>query len=196
MDAANLDNSEGLGPDGSLSHAFSTFMIMLTTQPLNVLIEMHRVLQPGKIFGLAIWGERVGPDTLWEEAYQLLDPTYTLPAPIADPHAWRAERESEGALQEVGFKEVHTEVYKVPFEFEDKASYMRFWYGAQNPVTDWFRTSFKGSQEEAKKALEKVVLRERYNGTTSIVAEIVLALRGEVDRVLRGVWVLKLPYQR
>ena len=63
MDAANLDNSKGLGPDGSLSHAFSTFMIMFTTQPLNVLNEMHRVLQPGKIFGLAIWGELVGPDT-------------------------------------------------------------------------------------------------------------------------------------
>ena len=126
MDATNLDNSEGLGPDGSLSHAFSTFMIMFTTQSLNVLNEMHRVLQPGGIIGLAIWGERVGPNTLWEEACQLLDPTYTLPAPFADPHAWRTERESEGALQEVGFKEVHTEVYKVPFEFEDMASYMRF----------------------------------------------------------------------
>ena len=68
MDAAELDNIEGLGPDGSFSHAFSTFMIMFTTQPLNILKEMHRVLQPGGIIELAIWGERVGPSTLWEEA--------------------------------------------------------------------------------------------------------------------------------
>ncbi|KAK3169665.1 hypothetical protein OEA41_009049 [Lepraria neglecta] len=68
MDAAELDNIEGLGLDGSFSHAFSTFMIMFTTQPINVLKEMHRVLQPGGIIGLAIWGERVDPSTLWEEA--------------------------------------------------------------------------------------------------------------------------------
>ena len=78
-------------------------------------------------------------------------------------------------MREVGFKEVHIEVYKVPFEVEDMASYIRFWYGAQNPVADRFKASFKGSQEEAKKALEKV-LRERYNDATSIVAETVLAL--------------------
>ena len=51
----------------------------------------------------------------------------------------------------MGFKEVHTKVYKVPFEFEDMASYMRSWYGAQNPVADQFKASFKGSQEEAKR---------------------------------------------
>ena len=75
----------------------------------------------------------------------------------------------------VGFKEVRTEVYKVPFEFENTASYLRFWYGAQNPVSDRFKESFKGDQEEAKKALEKV-LKERYDDATSIVAETVLAI--------------------
>ena len=63
----------------------------------------------------------------------------------------------------------------VPFEFEDTAAYVRFWYGAKNPVSDRFRESFTGDQEEAKKALERV-LRERYDDATSIVVETVLAI--------------------
>lgn len=175
IDASQMNNVSGLGVDATFSHAFSTFMIMFTLEPMNVLREMQRVLKPGGLIGLALWGEVVGPNNLWEEACQTLDPTYRLPSPFADPNAWRTPREAEDALRLVGFKEIHTEVYKVPFEFEDTASYLQFWYGAQNPVSDRFKESFKGDQEEAKKALEKV-LRERYNDATSIVAETVLAV--------------------
>lgn len=105
----------------------------------------------------------------------MLDPAYRLPSPFVDPNAWRTPREAEEALREAGFKDVRAEVYTVPFEFEDTASYLRFWYGARNPVSDRFKESFKGDQEEAKKALEKV-LKERYNDATSIVAETVLAI--------------------
>ena len=133
------------------------------------------MLRPGGLVGLALWGEVVGPNRIWEEACQVLDPEYRLPTPFADPNAWRTPREVEGALSEAGFKEIRTEVYEVPFEFEDTGAYLRFWYGSQNPVSDRFRESFKGDKEEAKKALEKV-LKERYNDATSIVVETVLAI--------------------
>lgn len=175
VDASQMNNASGLGTDGTFSHAFSTFMIMFTLEPMNVVREMQRVLKPGGLIGLALWGEVVGPNKLWEEACQTLDPTYRLPSPFIDPNAWRTPREVEDALRAVGFKEIRTEVYKVPFEFEDTASYLRFWYGARNPVADRFKESFKGDQEEAKRALEKV-LKERYNDATSIVAETVLAV--------------------
>lgn len=175
VDASLVDNVFGLGKDETFSHAFGAFMIMFTTEPMNVVREIHRVLRPGGLVGLALWGEVVGPNNLWEEACRTLDPTYRLPSPFADPNAWRTPREAEDALREVGFKEIYTEVYKVPFEFEDTASYLRFWYGARNPVSDRFRESFRGDQEEAKRALE-TVLKERYNDATSIVAETVLAI--------------------
>ncbi|CAF9934989.1 MAG: hypothetical protein ALECFALPRED_006205 [Alectoria fallacina] len=174
-DASQMNNVSGLGVDATFSHAFSTFMIMFTLEPINVISEMQRVLRPGGVIGLALWGEVIGPNNLWEEACQMLDPTYRLPSPFADPNAWRTPHEAENALREVGFKDIHTEVYKVPFEFEDTASYLRFWYGAKNPVSDRFKDSFKGDQEEAKKALE-MVLKERYNDATSIVAETILAI--------------------
>lgn len=150
-------------------------MVMFTLQPMNVVREMHRVLQPGGVFGMALFGERVGPNTLWEEACQTLDPAYRLPSPFADPNAWRTEGEAMAALKEAGFRDVTTEVYVVPFEFEDTESYIRFWYGAKNPVADRFKASFGGDQDEAKEALRKV-LRERYNDATTIVAETVLAI--------------------
>ena len=175
VDASPVNNVTGLGVDGTFSHAFSTFMIMFTLEPMNVVRELHRVLRPGGLIGLALWGEMIGPINLWEEACQTLDPTYRLPSPFADPNAWRTPREAEDALHAVGFKEIRTEVYTVPFEFEDTASYVRFWYGSQNPVSDRFRESFRGDGEEAKKALERA-LKERYNDATRIVVETILAV--------------------
>ena len=172
VDASQMNN---FGADATFSHAFSTFMIMFTVEPMNVVRELHRVLKPGDLIALALWGEVIGPNNLWEEACRTLDPTYKLPSLFADPNAWRTPREAEGALRAVGFKEIYTEVYEVPFEFEDAASYLRFWYGSRNPVSDRLRESFKGDGEEAKKALERV-LREKYNDATSIVVETVLAV--------------------
>ena len=163
------------GDEEAFSHAFSTFMVMFTLQPMNVLQEIYRVLQPGGAIGLAVWGEKIGPNTVWEEACQLLEPAYTLPSPYADPNAWRTEREVRTALEKAGFCEVKTEVWRVPFEFEDTESYIRFWYGAKNPVAERFKASSGGNQEEAKEALRRV-LKERYNDATSIFGETVLAV--------------------
>lgn len=175
VDASLTNNYLGLGVDSTFSHAFGTFMIMFTSEPMNVLREMYRVLEPGGVIGLALWGEVIGPNDVWEEACRTIDATYRLPSPFADPNAWRTAGEVEDALRVAGFREIYTEVYKVPFEFEDTASYLRFWYGSRNPVSDRFKESFEGDQEEARKALEKV-LRERYNDATSIVAETVLVI--------------------
>ena len=173
-DASELNNVAALGADPTFTHAFNTFMVMFTLEPLNVVREMHRVLKPGGLIGLGIWGERIGPNTLWEEACQTLDPTYKLPSPFADPKAWRTEDDVAQALRQVGFKEVHTEIFKVPFEFENTAAYMKFWYEAKNPVAVRFKHSFTGDQEEAKVALEGV-LKDRYKDATNIIVETILA---------------------
>lgn len=175
VDASVMNNVISLGIDATFSHAFGTFMIMFILEPMNVVRELHRVLKPGGLIGLALRGEVIGPNNLWEEACQMLDPTYKLPSPFADLKAWRTPREAQDALRAVGFKGIRTEVYKVPFEFGDTASYLRFWYGSRNPVSDRFIESFRGDKEEAKKALERV-LKERYNDATNVVVETVLAV--------------------
>ena len=175
VDASSVNAFSGLEVYAPFSHVFATFVIMFTLEPMNVIREMQRVLEPGGLIGLALWGEEIGPISLWEEACQTLDPAYKLPSPFTDPNAWRTPREVEDALSVVGFKGIHTEVYKVPFEFEDTASYLRFWYGAQNPVSDRFVESFKGDRDEAKRALERV-LREKYHDARSIMVETVLAV--------------------
>ena len=175
LDAAEINNVEGMGVDNTFSHAFSTFMIQFSQQPLDVLREMHRVLKPGGLLGLGVWGVKIGPNSAWEEACQALDPTYRLPSPFADPNAWRTPQECEDALRQIGFKDTYSEVYRVPFEFENTDSYLRFWYGAKNPVSDRFKESFKGDQENAKRSLAKV-LKERYNAATTITVETVLTI--------------------
>ena len=68
VDAGQMNNVSGLAVNATFSHAFSTFMIMFTLEPMNVVREMQRVLKPGGLIGLALWGEVVGPNNLWEEA--------------------------------------------------------------------------------------------------------------------------------
>ncbi|KAL8823491.1 MAG: hypothetical protein Q9191_005805 [Dirinaria sp. TL-2023a] len=175
LDAAKLNNVEGMGIDNTFSHAFSTFMIQFAKKPLDVLREMHRVLIPGGLLGLGVWGLRIEPNIAWEEACQALDPNYRLPPPFTDPNAWCTPQECEDALRKIGFKNTYPEVYSVPFEFENTDSYIGFWYGAKNPVSDRLRKSFQGDQEDAKRSLAKV-LRERYNDATTIVVDSVLTV--------------------
>ena len=56
-DVSQMNHVSGLGMDATFSHAFSTFIIMLTLEPMNVLREMQRVLKPDGLVGLAVWGE-------------------------------------------------------------------------------------------------------------------------------------------
>ena len=65
VDASQMNNVSGLGVDATFSHAFSTFMIMFTLEPMNVVREIQRVLKPGGLIGLALWGEVVGPNNIW-----------------------------------------------------------------------------------------------------------------------------------
>ena len=86
-DASELNNVAALGAHPTFTHAVNTLMVMFTLEPLNVVREMHLVLKPGGLIGLGVWGERIGPNTLWEEGCQNLDPTYNLPSPFAATNA-------------------------------------------------------------------------------------------------------------
>jgi len=174
VDACVLDNVKDLGAADMFSHVFSTFMLQFAPQPHNVVREMHCVLRPGGFVGLAMWGERIGPFAIWEEACKRLDPTYELPQQRFDKSAWRTRRELEDAMREVGYKDVRSEVLQMHFEFQDSVSYIKFWLQTHNPVAERLVESFKGDLEVVKRELEKV-LHEKYDDGMGIFIDGILA---------------------
>lgn len=119
---------------GSFTHVFNTFMLQTITTPLAALKEMHTVLGEGGVTGIALWAQRNGPFEIWERACQSIQPSYTLPSPFDDPHAWRTEAELEKAFKETGFEGIRTEEVTMPFPFEGTQKFLDFWFGAKNPA--------------------------------------------------------------
>lgn len=174
VDATELNNVSGLGVDNSFTHAFCTFVVMFSSKPLNVLQEMHRVLEPGGLIGMGIYGD-VEPVDIWVEACRAVDPTYQPPASFADPNAWRYPREIEDALRYVGFNDVRSEKLKITVDYENSASYLHYWYESKHPECARYQDSWVGNQEDVKRAMGKV-LRERYNDARTIKFETILTI--------------------
>ncbi|KAL8746851.1 MAG: hypothetical protein Q9190_001175 [Brigantiaea leucoxantha] len=164
----------GLGHQ-KFSHVFSTFMIQFVLQPINVLQEMHRVLQSGGVLGLAIWGEEIAPNDIWEQTCQSLDPAYQMPNPYRDPNRWRTAEEVKAAVEEIGFREVDVKVLKPAYQFEDEESYIKFYFEGKNPVAERFIASFEWDLGEVKEAM-RTVLREKYDHGRKVPADAVLAV--------------------
>ena len=47
-------------PKESFTHVFNTFMLHTIPTPLNAMREMHTVLQPGSVMGIALWARQNG----------------------------------------------------------------------------------------------------------------------------------------
>ncbi|KAL6719681.1 hypothetical protein ACLMJK_001602 [Lecanora helva] len=159
----------------SFSHVFNAFMLQTITNPMTALGEMRDVLVPGGVLAVGIWGQRNSPFEIWEQAVQLLDSTYQLPAPFDDPKAWRTEEELQGALKEMGFQHVRSEEIKVPFEFESAEAFEDFWFKAKNPASLQCINSFEGDMESVKEAMKKIV-KENYADGKGICTWAVLGI--------------------
>lgn len=131
-------------------------MLQTITHPSAALREMHTVLRPNGLIGIALWAQRIGPFEIWKRACQSIDPGYVLPAPFDDPHAWRTCEELEYALGECDFENVTTEVITMPFPFETTEKFVEFWFEAKNPAAEKCISSWKGDKAAVRKAVEKV----------------------------------------
>jgi ubiquinone/menaquinone biosynthesis C-methylase UbiE len=169
-----LDASELNGPLGNrtFSHVFSTFMITYSPSPINTLREMHRVLRPGGVIGIGIWGEKNGPLIIWNAACQKLDPTFES-KPLS-PSSWIRPGQVEAALSEVGFKGVKSEIFPMLFEMEDADAFLHFWFESKNPMALKCINEWKGNLEPVKQAVREV-LKEDYDDGKNIIIEAILA---------------------
>ena len=153
---------------GIFSHALSTFMIQFLSNPQEVVEEMHRTLQPGGVIGLGIWDQHNDPINAWGKACRAVDPSYVVPK-AHDPSAWYSTEELETALKEAGFVDIRTDIVRVDFNQPDAESLVRFWFEAKNPSMESLINAWKGSKEEVKREMARIVREEHEDGGNLII---------------------------
>ena len=161
--------------DQSFTHVFNAFMLQTIIEPSSAVREMNAVLAAGGLIGIVIWGRRNGPFEIWERACQSLDPSYQLPSPFDDPHAWRTCDELDGGLKAAGFTDVKTEEMTMPFPFEGPEDFSKFWFDTKNPAPEKCTGNWKGDWEGVKKAV-KEVCKEEYADGKDICTSAVIGL--------------------
>ncbi|KAL9087141.1 MAG: hypothetical protein Q9165_006792 [Trypethelium subeluteriae] len=145
------------------THVFCTFMLQTITTPAEAVKEMYTVLKDGGVVAIALWAQRNGPFEVWERGVQSIDPSYRLPSPFDDPHAWRTCTELERELKKIGLDQVSTEEVTMPFAFDGTEKFMEFWFGAKNPAAVKCMSNWPQERiEEAKVAVRKVC-KEQYS---------------------------------
>ncbi len=167
IDAMQLSEElEGKQGD-EFSHVFSTFMLQTLTTPLDAVKQMLDVLEPGGVIGLALWGERVEVYDIWTKAVRKLEPEYVMPPPFDDESAWRTKEELAASLAAAGFKNVRTEMVRMPFGTKGVEEYIQFWFGTRNPGATKVRDRWVnggGEVENVKGEMEKVLHEEYEDG--------------------------------
>ena len=70
------------------SHVFHTFVLQSITAPFDALREVHAVLAPNIVSGVAFWAQRNSHFEIWDAVCRSIEPAYGLPALFGDPGAW------------------------------------------------------------------------------------------------------------
>ena len=163
-------------PEGSFSHAFSTFALQaIEGQPQDAIQGIHQILRPHGTVALAIWDfdGMCSPHQIWREAAQSVDSAYVNP-PILSDSQWTGLRQLEAGLKQAGFREIRTEVFRCHLDVGTKG-FMDFFWESGNPMPKDRIRSFEGNIEKVKVAMERI-LNERYHDGRSIFVDTALAL--------------------
>lgn len=160
LDARELNSIES----NSITHVLSSFMICLAPDPNRIAGEMLRVLQPGGVLGLAVWGDpQFGYwEQPWIKACRELDPEHG-PVNLMDLE-WTYAENVERSLERVGFKNVKVRSTYQPWHWESVKPALEYFFDGQNPVIEKFHRSWteKGWSIDDIKPIYKQKLEEAY----------------------------------
>ena len=156
VDSRNLEGIQ----DGSFTHVFSTFMVCLAPEPDKIVGEMQRVMKPGGVLGLAVWGDpQFGPfSTPWEKACRRLVPDYEAPMVMDAKSTFPAS--VEAGLLEPGFKDVVVWEEDVPWRWDDVEAVSKYYLEGNNPGNVGMIDAFKargGDVEEVRPIFEGII---------------------------------------
>ncbi|EMC92008.1 hypothetical protein BAUCODRAFT_160615 [Baudoinia panamericana UAMH 10762] len=155
--------------DASFTHGLSSFATHIIPDAMRVVKSLHRVVMPGGVVGIAIWGEYLGLLVGHERACRRLKPEYTVLDPKL-PGTWYAEEEHRKALQEAGVKDVKTELFNMPlFQPADGWSNVasEWWTSTNNPfarglIDHW--VDHGGSKDKLAREFERAVCEDQPDG--------------------------------
>ena len=167
--------------DNTFTHVLSSFAIQFTPDCMATVHSMYRVLQPGGIAGIVIWGPYTGPAAIHNEACKRLKPDFT-PTATQAPKSWREERDHKAAMEAAGFNEVATETVRLPFAFDKAEGFTEYWFGYGNPVPSKLLAHWQaagGDLGELKREIEDLV-QEEYGNGAEIYFDVVLGVGRKV----------------
>ena len=148
----------------SMTHVFTAFMICLAPDPDRIASEMHRVLQPDGVLGLAVWGEPNFSywEVPWTKACRELDPAYEPPT-LMHPE-WTYAKNVEGGLTGAGFKGVEIRSKHQPWHWESVNSALEYFFDGHNPEVEKYHTSWteRGSSIDKIRPMYKRKLEEAF----------------------------------
>ncbi|KAK5637482.1 hypothetical protein RRF57_013197 [Xylaria bambusicola] len=144
-------------PDKTFSHITAGLVLFMVERPRDVLLETHRVLCDGGLFGMTSFRSAQWMDLI-EEALNAIKPGSNLP-PV--PAAWASTESIMRQLEDAGFQDVTAEQVKTYYEFEDPEAMTRF-NVANIPSVKMVTADF--SADEIEKAIQWMLkwLDERF----------------------------------
>lgn len=163
LDARKLSSIE----TNSMTHVFSSFMICLAPDPEQIAGEMHRVLKPSGVLGLAVWGEPYFRywEEPWTKACREIDPAYSPPM-IMDPE-WTYAENVRKRLERAGFQSVDTRTKAEPFHWEKVDQAVIYFFDEHNPKNEEYLASWteRGMSRQDIRPVFKTKLEEAYGGS-------------------------------
>lgn len=153
--------------ENTFSHGMSSFAFNFLPDPAAGISSLFRVIRSGGSIGVAIWGPQTDLSEVHNEACKRLNPSYE-PLQPENSRAWRSEADHKRILERAGFKDVATELVKMPFEPGSAKGACDYWFRSTNPVPrtlvgDWVEKG--GSVEELEREYEKIVSEEYADAT-------------------------------
>ena len=164
-----------LGKD-RFSHVFSSFMLQTILTPVDAVREMYKVVIPGGVVGIAIWGQHLGALEIWREAVRTLFFEYRTPPPFDDERAWRTSHALETGLKAVGFEDVSIEHVRIPSPFTNVESFIEAWFDGKNPTAEKMMIGWLIEDLERVKVATEELLREKYGDGKDFWTEAVLGV--------------------
>lgn len=149
--------------DDSFSHAFSSFMICLAPDPDKIVAEMHRVLKPDGVLGLAVWGKPdFGPFTApWEKACRQVMPDYESPMLMGEK--WTLATNVREGLVKAGFRDVVVWEEECEWAWDGAGEVASYFFDGGNPPNQRWIESFRergGRVEDVRGVFERLVAEE------------------------------------